>query len=448
VQQESAHGPDGPKVGICCSGGGIRAASFALGALQVLQENGQLHGERKAKHLSAVSGGSYIVGAMASVQKSIEARSSPAKNPRPPFAPGSPEELRLRNRLGYLTRGPGGVPLALWRLLLGIVINLLLLGSIVLIAGVATGWLYGWALPQLRWHAGNPSGSTHIVPPMALLIVLCVLAAIAVAVGIVSMFGIRPRHSRTRQWMATISWAILVAAVAWAIFVLGLPQLLAWLHRITVATDDPNEAGQHLGAFSLAGIAGVLASVAGVVGPMLRWVRSGLVDSEQPQSRVGKFLRGLWKWALNLLMLISIPLVLLGAFVFFAMKAAADPPVPGADSGAGAIWLWAGLAGGSILFLALAHRLADLNRWSLHAIYEERLTDAFGVERCPPGAPDSTAVGDEAARTRLEPLPLSQSQPANFPEVLVCATANVFQYGIAPTARRSSVPLQRGDGGR
>ena len=70
------HGPGDPTVGICCSGGGIRAASFALGALQVLQEEGQLHGPSRAKHLSAVSGGSYSVGAMASVQKSPRVRST------------------------------------------------------------------------------------------------------------------------------------------------------------------------------------------------------------------------------------------------------------------------------------------------------------------------------------------------------------------------------------
>jgi hypothetical protein len=434
VQQEREHGSDGPKVGICCSGGGIRAASFALGALQVLQEKGQLHGEQKAAHLSAVSGGSYIVGAMASVQKSIEAGSSNTNEPTPPFAPGSPEELRLRTRLGYLTRGPGGVPNALWRLVLGIVINLSLLGSIVLIAGVALGWLYGWRLPELRWYAGNPSGSTHIEPRIELLIVLFALVGIAFAVGIASMFAIRPRHRRTRQWMARISWVALLAAVAWAVFTLGLPQLLAWLHRITVASDNPgNEAGQNFFAFTLAGIAGVFASVAGVVAPMVRWVRTGLVDVRQPQSRTRKFLHGVRKWALNLLMLVSIPLLLVGAFVWFAKQAAADPPIPG--SGAGAIALWAGLAGGAIVFLWLAYRLADLNRWSLHAIYEDRLADAFGVERCPPDDPRGTVAGDEAARTRPEPLRLSQSQPADFPEVLICATANVFEYGIAPTAR-------------
>ena len=52
------------KLGICCSGGGIRSAAFNLGALQVLQEEGEL---RRASYLAAVSGGSYIAAAFSTV---------------------------------------------------------------------------------------------------------------------------------------------------------------------------------------------------------------------------------------------------------------------------------------------------------------------------------------------------------------------------------------------
>ena len=48
-----------PNYGICCSGGGIRAAGFALGALLGLEENGDL--VSRARYLSAVSGGNYAV---------------------------------------------------------------------------------------------------------------------------------------------------------------------------------------------------------------------------------------------------------------------------------------------------------------------------------------------------------------------------------------------------
>lgn len=53
-----------PVVGICLSGGGIRSAAFALGAIQALQIHlSLLNGPERAKYLSAVSGGSYTAAA-------------------------------------------------------------------------------------------------------------------------------------------------------------------------------------------------------------------------------------------------------------------------------------------------------------------------------------------------------------------------------------------------
>src|SRR4051812_38951739 len=56
--------PDHPRrrVGIACSGGGIRSAVFCLGALQTLRRE-QILGQ--ADFLSGVSGGGYIVAAHA-----------------------------------------------------------------------------------------------------------------------------------------------------------------------------------------------------------------------------------------------------------------------------------------------------------------------------------------------------------------------------------------------
>ena len=45
------------RLGISCSGGGIRAASFVLGALQSLRDAAVLDG---AAHIAAVSGGGYL----------------------------------------------------------------------------------------------------------------------------------------------------------------------------------------------------------------------------------------------------------------------------------------------------------------------------------------------------------------------------------------------------
>jgi hypothetical protein len=46
------------RVGICCSGGGLRSASFAFGGMQALWDAGIL---APADYLAGVSGGSYAV---------------------------------------------------------------------------------------------------------------------------------------------------------------------------------------------------------------------------------------------------------------------------------------------------------------------------------------------------------------------------------------------------
>src|SRR4051812_39491344 len=96
-----------PRVGISCSGGGIRAAAYALGCLQVLGEQDVLTGPTRARYITAVSGGSYAVSSVALVELSRE-ESPPGEKAMLPYAPGSPELRRLRNELGYLTHGRGG----------------------------------------------------------------------------------------------------------------------------------------------------------------------------------------------------------------------------------------------------------------------------------------------------------------------------------------------------
>src|SRR4051812_10972361 len=44
---------DAGEVGICCSGGGIRAAAYAIGCLQVLEDEGVLRGDQRARYISA-----------------------------------------------------------------------------------------------------------------------------------------------------------------------------------------------------------------------------------------------------------------------------------------------------------------------------------------------------------------------------------------------------------
>ena len=163
--------PDPDAVGICCSGGGIRSAAFNLGALQALQQRSIL---QDAKYLAAVSGGSYIAAAFCMVAK----RDDPAaddSDPKafddahPPFHPGSPEEQYLRNRSSYLA--PDGLSklFLAYRVLLGLVFNLLFLGCALVAIGIALGTLSTarstGRSPTRRFAAPSGRGRPAASPP-------------------------------------------------------------------------------------------------------------------------------------------------------------------------------------------------------------------------------------------------------------------------------------------
>src|SRR5258705_12390128 len=80
---------------ICCSGGGIRSASYCLGALQWLEQAGFL---KKAKLIVGVSGGGYIASSRALVAHGLD-EGGFAADPvtMPPYEPRTPAEGQLRD---------------------------------------------------------------------------------------------------------------------------------------------------------------------------------------------------------------------------------------------------------------------------------------------------------------------------------------------------------------
>lgn len=130
--------PDPERIGICCSGGGIRSASFNLGVLQAIQHARRL---QDAEYLAAVSGGSYIAAAFAMVAKTRDVGTNDPSGDdsdpglvtpdAPPFGPGSPEEQYLRNRASYIAPTGSAKAFLVWRILLGLLINLALIGAVV-----------------------------------------------------------------------------------------------------------------------------------------------------------------------------------------------------------------------------------------------------------------------------------------------------------------------------
>jgi hypothetical protein len=120
-------------VGIACSGGGIRSATFSLGGLHALGPRRV----RNANYLSGVSGGAYIAAAMTNVE-----RKRTTKDPGPlPFGPGSDELKLLRARSSFLFLAGGDARIGFFRAFASIVFNLIVLWLVVFLVGRPVGWI-------------------------------------------------------------------------------------------------------------------------------------------------------------------------------------------------------------------------------------------------------------------------------------------------------------------
>jgi hypothetical protein len=118
--------------GICCSGGGIRSASFSLGALHGLGNEKV----RSAHYLAAVSGGGYTAAGM-----TIRAAQEGHPPDKLPFSEGSPELRRLRAKSSYLALNGQDARIALGRAAAMLVLNLLILYLVVVVLGRPLGWV-------------------------------------------------------------------------------------------------------------------------------------------------------------------------------------------------------------------------------------------------------------------------------------------------------------------
>jgi hypothetical protein len=150
----------GPTVGISLSGGGVRAATYGLGALQTLDQRDLVS---RSNYLSAVSGGSYMAGAWTIARSYATLDHDPSQRP---WADGSPEVRHFRSRLDYLRSRTGGLAGAVATLVLGVVVNV---GGLLLLLWLIArplGWLVG--SPLIGATRGKFAIGRHVwFPPLA-----------------------------------------------------------------------------------------------------------------------------------------------------------------------------------------------------------------------------------------------------------------------------------------
>ncbi|MDP9388029.1 MAG: hypothetical protein M3Q48_08875, partial [Actinomycetota bacterium] len=185
------------------------------------------------------------------------------------------------------------------------------------------------------------------------------------------------------------------------------------------------ESGSRVGAAGGAGLLGTAVAA-------LLAVRAGIggrFEGRTVSGRVGRralaFLVRLRLPVVNLLAAVFGPLLLVATFVAFVNWGASAPPGAKGGGGAGEVAVWA--AAGVVL--VVMWRWADLVAWSLHPFYKRRLSSAFALRRVHrPG--EEPRAEERPYRTWYR---LSQTQPPDFPELLVCAAANISDYGRVPT---------------
>ncbi len=399
--------PGRPVRAVCCSGGGIRSAAFTLGGLQRLSTPaapGSASFYSGVDLLTAVSGGSYMASSFAIL-------ASDGTGDLPPYAPGSPEERRLRAHTRYLIEDQRVAAIGAVTILYGLLLNL-----IPLLAGLyVLGKLLGWGLR----HGGLLTLSGDVPPQWQLGHVGAVTTTVAGVVLLgVTLFGVErlhdvyraPRDALTRFLDA---WTLRVLAFAafLAVILLGVPLFLR-----AVSTTDINPGGVPFGQQASGFVATSLAIVGLVKGSLGRF-KGKLVTTTGPSkgglaSYVAKAMRAAAPWAGSVVALG----LLVVALLTWTSSAAYN----------GFRWREAGFALGALAVLAVWQVVTDVNRNSVHSFYRARLSSAFFVRR------------DETG-TRAEPRPYSEPIPLESvrgkPALLVCAAVNTDEAGRVPSGR-------------
>jgi patatin-like phospholipase len=187
-------------LGLAFSGGGIRSATFNLGVLQALAKKKLLH---RFDYLSTISGGGYIGAWLAAWiyrrgMPEVEARLGADRKDQPGFK-DPPEIGFLREYSNYLTPRTGFLGADTWTAI-AIYCRNLLLNQLVLILFIASILLAPRTLTALVRHTEGWLTRHSLLPCLAAIPVLLVLAMVILAIYALNSnmrnYTISPRPNR------------------------------------------------------------------------------------------------------------------------------------------------------------------------------------------------------------------------------------------------------------
>jgi hypothetical protein len=398
---------------IACSGGGIRSASFCLGALQALMSRGIY---QKSAAVVGVSGGGYLAAAFHMVGRNLP-RDAP-----PPFAQGTPELALLRRSTRYLL--PRGVEVfrAVMSVLYGVAVNIVNIA----VALWVVAWVLGWYLHRYDVLTKTDGGPTLFNPegwwwglalaPWAVAVLVFVLVE-KVGDRFVSMADWR-RETRT------ITRTMISAGMVSIVLMIAVPWSIAWLSD----AEDIGAIGTALSELVAPqareipvtlGMVGVVATSLLTLG---RSVLTGLGRIGLEHGRMERLIAVLRvrfaPWLGTLIIVAAGYVALLRLTNQYATSAAWR------TDWENAVYLLAVVCG--------IRLLTDANRTSLHQFYRERLATAYLVER----VDERTAQAMPGNR----PLPVSEyagprPDDVDGPALVMAAVANVADEEFVPTGR-------------
>lgn len=452
---------DKPVQAMCLSGGGVRSACVAMGAMQIFSKaapidpvpTGLVSRNDRARmidtvdYVISVSGGGYSAGArLLATRPTDDAPEKPLMSER--FEEGSAEFDHFRRGSSYIADSPAGLIRALAEVLKNLVASLVTLFVVPVILGWAAGYLLAhpnWSIaaivpvsnekvtdafkqqhPDILWSLVGHPGAWWAAGLFAVLAVSFTMCAI-----FVEWIKWGKGSDRWRLLMMRLSQASAVFALLILTVTAGLP----WLMHLCVKLGTVN-AGQNAGATAAAisSVVGLnyLAAIVAMV-----WKKAKFPgDLAKPSWWKSIVPPGVWQMGLilvTLAVLLVVWLIILGSFAAGVFRqATGDAIVLQAIPN----WEWwlIGLAA-TAAFVGFA----DVTSMSLHPFYRLRLARTFAVRRLPvgPEPPPGSRVprawraqwyGDEW--TRLD----------DYGRVLAGGPRMVFAAAAAITGRDQPAP--------
>ncbi|MEJ7584353.1 MAG: hypothetical protein WKF43_09780 [Acidimicrobiales bacterium] len=415
-------GPDA--VGIACSGGGIRSASFCMGGLQAFSDpelpwpGTNESFMRRTDRIASVSGGGYLAGA----------RQLLLHQGRPvPFAEGSYEEDFVRRHGRYLADSAGEWLAAGARILAGLVLNLGLLWLLLYAVARPVGWLQSGIFP-VSCDEQSPGAcikesydleAHHFAAPA--------LAA-GVAIVLVLLFVLGRAKTDTSvpfsrgDLMLRGAAVAAIAAAGTATVTLLVPAVAGGMRELLDLGGDTAARNRNVVAGStsiLAMVATGFRLVAGRVGSVKAALEKKGAD-DGPGSKPG--------WTKRLALMLAGLALAVFVIVLFAgfVQDARGGPNSETLLGWSDVRAWLIVVG----FLGVLYWRADQTTWSLHTIYRRRLNTAFALT--------PTATGVEELSYACETTLSTMAAPVEGePKLVLCAAANLSGSDVAPPGRRA-----------